>query len=159
MSSHLHAVSPVKLSLTVNWEDSKGLILLNSASFFKNLMHFNASIMLCKAELTCWHHTAIHALQSRALLLLTSYCYLCSALLADTVLLSCALLSVKQSWLTDIILSSCVLLCLLASYCYLMLCFSSSRVDSLTSYCHLMFLYFALSADIILSNIYVSQLN
>ena len=71
MSSHLHMMLSVKLSLTVNWESSKDLILLNSASFFKNLTHFNTSIMLCKAELTCWHHTAI----SCALLcLLTSYC-------------------------------------------------------------------------------------
>ncbi len=101
-SSHLHVMLPVKLSLTVNWESSKDLILLNSASFFKNLTCFNTSIVLCKAELTCWHHTAIHAL-----------------------------LSVKQSWLADIILLFMLCkaeLCwhhtadLLASYCHLVSC-------------------------------------
>ena len=145
MSCHLHVISSVKLSLTVNWESSKNLILLNSASFFKNLTCFNASIMLCKAELTCWHHTAIHALQSRALL--TSYCHLMfcfacwhhtaiscsalcqaelthwhhtiilhSALLTNIILLSHTLFSVKQSWLADIILSSCALV--LCSVCW-----------------------------------------
>ena len=115
MSSHLHMMLSVKLSLTVNWENSKDLILLNSASFFKNLMHFNMSIMLCKAELTCWHHTAIHTLLS------------VKQSFAGIILLTCCT-----------ILSSCVLLCLLASYCYLALCSLSSRADSLASYCHLM---------------------
>ena len=101
-SSHLHAMSSIKLSLTVNWESSKNLILLNSASFFKNLTHFNMSIMLCKAELTCWHHIAI-----------------------------CTLFSVKQSWLADIILLFVLCkaeFCwhhtadLLASYCHLTPC-------------------------------------
>ena len=111
-SSHLHMMLSVKLSLTVNWENSKDLILLNSASFFKNLTCFNMSIMLCKAELTCWHHTAIHALQSRALL--ASYC-----------------------WLAGIILPPHALLRSLAPYCYLALCSLSSRADSLAPYCHL----------------------
>ena len=103
-SSHLHVISSVKLSLTMNWKNLKELILLNSASFFKNLTHFNVFIALCKAELTCWHHTVIHAL-----------------------------LSVKQSWLADIILLFMLCkaeLCwhhtadLLTSYCHLVSCFA-----------------------------------
>ena len=140
-SFHLHVMLSVKLFLTVNWENSKNLILLNSASFFKNLMCFNVFITFCKAELTCWHHIVISCsalladtvLLSCALLsvradLLTLYCYLCSALLADIILLSHALLSVKQSWLAGIVL--------LFVLCKAELCWHHTA-DLLTSYCHL----------------------
>ena len=98
-SSHLHMMLPVKLSLTMNWESSKDLILLNSASFFKNLTDFNMSIMLCKAELTCWHHTAIHAL-----------------------------LSVKQSWLAGIILLLLMLCSVCWHHTVKYLCFTAELV-------------------------------
>ena len=144
MSSHLHTMLSVKLSLTMNWENSKDLILLNSTSFFKNLTCFNVFIMLCKAELTCWHHTAIHALLSvkqswlADIILLFMLCKaeLCwhhtvisrPAPLAGTILLSRALLSVKQSWLADIIL----LLLVLCSVCWhhtvKYLCFTAELV-------------------------------
>src|SRR5437762_3466793 len=55
--------------------------------------------MLCKAELTCWHHTAIRALQSRALL--APYCYLVLCSLssrADLLAPYCHLASCSAHW-------------------------------------------------------------
>src|SRR5216117_1665711 len=96
-------------------------------------MHFNVSIMLCKAELTCWHHTVISRPALLADIILLSWlCSLSSR--ADSLALYCHLTSCFARWHHT---ATRALLCLLASYCYLVLCFLSSRADSLALYCHL----------------------
>ena len=133
MSFHLHAVSPVKLSLTVNWESSKGLILLNSASFCKNSTRFNASIALCSLSsradslapychlVPCparWHRTATRAL----LRSLAPYCYLALCSLssrADSLAPYCHLAPCSARWHRT---ATRALLRSLAPYCYLAPC-------------------------------------